>query len=447
MAQDSQWKLIAATAFFAAATTKFVDTLARNYQTHGTFIPKGKATATVKPKEAPIREYDEDLIHEQLARNYAFLGEEGMEALKGQNIVVVGAGGVGSWVVTMLVRSGIYKIKVIDFDQVSLSSLNRHSCANLKDVGTSKVGCLKKHLKEIAPWCEIDAVHELWNKENASRLLFGEDGKDNPTFVIDCIDNIDTKVDLLEFVYRNKIPVISSMGAATKSDPTRINVGDLTNTEEDPLARSVRRRLKQRGITKGIAVVFSAEKPDPRKASMLPLPEDEFQKGKVEELSALRDFRVRILPVLGTMPGVFGLTIATWVLTKIAGYPMEPIEGKNRIKVYDGIYQSLAAQMSRIGMPDQRIPIALKEIGYICEEVFRGKSPVSGFSTRLTLSKWDPKKPVSLQNVVLLTKEEQKEHERRVLNGGERLEDCYSSDVLELVAKRFKEEEYYSQFK
>ena len=194
-------------------------------------------------------------------------------------------------------------------------------------------------------------------------------------------------------------------------------------------------------------MVFSAEKPDPRKASLLPLPEDEFQKGKVDELSALKDFRVRILPVLGTMPGVFGLTIASWLLTKISGYPMEPIVGKNRIKVYDGIYQSLAGQMTRIGRPDQRIPIALKEVGYICEEVFRGKSPVSGFSTRLTLSKWDPAKPVSLQNVVLLTKEEQKIHEDRVLNGGESLEDCYSQEVLDLVKRRFAEEAYYSQFK
>lgn len=420
MSSENKWKTIVGTAILAAAATKAVDSLVQRYKDRNSFVT-GRETnrSAAKAKSRNLRDYDDELIREQLARNYAFLGEEGMKALKAQNVVVVGAGGVGSWVVTMLVRSGIYNIKVIDFDQVSLSSLNRHSCANLKDVGTSKVGCLKKHLQEIAPWCNIDAVHELWTKDNAQRLLFGENGDEKPTFVIDCIDNIDTKVDLLEFVYVHQIPVISSMGAATKSDPTRINVGDLSTTEEDPLARTVRRRLKQRGITKGITVVFSAEKPDPRKASLLPLPEDEFQKGKVDELSALKDFRVRILPVLGTMPGVFGLTIASWLLTKISGYPMEPIVGKNRIKVYDGIYQSLAGQMTRIGRPDQRIPIALKEVGYICEEVFRGKSPVSGFSTRLTLSKWDPAKPVSLQNVVLLTKEEQKIHEDRVLNGGE----------------------------
>lgn len=426
------------TAICAVAATKCLDA-ALKVRSNNDSALKNQISKALETKE-----YDDNLFREQLARNYAFLGEDGMEKLKQQYFIVVGAGGVGSWVVTMLVRSGCRRIKVIDFDQVSLSSLNRHSCAQLSDVGTPKVECLKQHLLKIAPWCQIEAINELWDKENAERLLL-EDGE--PTMIVDCIDNIDTKVDLLEFAYRRNIEVISSMGASTKSDPTRINVGDLTTTEEDPLARSVRRRLKKRGITTGIPSVFSAEKPDPRKAKLLPLPDEEYEKGQVGELSALKDFRVRILPVLGTMPGIFGLTIATWILTKVSGYPMSPIEGKNRIKVYDGIYQSLAGQMSRIGMPDQRVPVALKEVSYIVEEVFRGKSPVSGFSTRLTLSKWDPLKPVSLQNVVVLTKEEQKIHEDRVLNGGEKLQDVYPQEVLDLVKKRFLEEEYYSQFR
>ncbi|SCU92127.1 LAFA_0F08196g1_1 [Lachancea sp. 'fantastica'] len=447
MHSGRDWKALATVAVFAVAGTKFFEKFYQSFKASRNQTITHSAKKNDGIKSGLEAKYDDELIREQLARNYAFLGEDAMENLKNQYIVVVGAGGVGSWVVTMLVRSGIYKIRVIDFDQVSLSSLNRHSCATLKDVGTSKVNCLNDHLREIAPWCEVDAVNELWNKENADRLIFGENGQQKPTFVVDCIDNIDTKVDLLEFVYRNEIPVISSMGAATKSDPTRINVGDLTTTEEDPLARCVRRRLKQRGIIKGITVVFSAEKPDPRKASLLSLPEDEFQRGKVDELSAIKDFRVRILPVLGTMPGVFGLTIATWLLTKISGYPMEPIEGKNRIKVYDGIYQSLAGQMTRIGMPDQRVPVALKDVGYICEEVFRGRSPISGYSTRLTLSKWDPSLPVSAQNVVVMTKDEQRNHEERVLNGGEKISEVYSKEVLDMIYKRLDEEKYYSQFR
>ena len=432
------WKVVVATAALAVASTKLAEVGWKKYQ-----LQNDKKTNTDKKVITGKAAYDDGLFREQLARNYAFLGEEGMENVKNQYVVVVGAGGVGSWVVTMLLRSGVRKIRIIDFDQVSLSSLNRHSCATLKDVGTPKVTCLKNHMLEVAPWCEIDAINELWELKDAERLLFGNG---RPDMVVDCIDNIDTKVDLLAFLHENNIDMISSMGASTKSDPTRINVGDISVTEEDPLARVVRRKLKRKGVVTGVPVVFSAEKPDPRKAKLLPLPDEEYEKGKVGELSALRDFRVRILPVLGTMPAIFGLTIVTYILTKVSGYPMNPIEGKNRIKVYDGILQSLAAQMSRLGKKDQRIPIALSDIGYIVVEVFRGKSPVSGYSTKLALTKWDPKKPLNLQNVVLVTLEEQKEHEKRVLNGGERLEDVYSPEVLALVNKRFGEEEYYSEF-
>lgn len=402
-------------------------------------------TPILKAVSKKAQKPSEELIKEQLARNYAFLSEEGMTAVRNQHIVVVGAGGVGSWVATMLVRLGVGKIRIIDFDQVLLSSLNRHAVATLRDVGISKVDCLKDHLLQIAPWVEIDACNKLWTLESAHDLLFG--GEFNPTYVVDCIDNIDTKVDLLEFCHRQNLPVVLSGGAACKSDPTRINISDISKTEEDPLSRAVRVRLKKRGIVTNIPTVFSAEKPDPNKAQLLPLAADELSKGDVDQLLALHNFRVRILPVLGTMPGMFGLTIATHVITLVAGYPVEPIEGKNRLKIYDGILQSLAGQQLRIGVKDQRVPIALTDISYILEEVFRGKSPISNYSTRLTLSRWDPSQEVSFQNVVVMTKEEQKIHEERVLNGLDSLEDVYPAEVLERVAKRFREERFYLQFR
>lgn len=391
------------------------------------------------------KHHSEELIREQLTRNYAFLTEEGMNKVRNQRIVIVGAGGVGSWVTTMLVRSGVGKIRIIDFDQVSLSSLNRHAVAKLKDVGTSKVDCLKNHLLEIAPWVEIDVCNKLWNKDAGEELILG--GNFDPTLVVDCIDNIDTKVDLLAFCHERKLKVISSGGAACKSDPTRINIADISKTEEDPLARSVRIRLTKRGIISNIPVVFSAEKPDPRKARLLPLDEDEIAKGDVEELAALKNFRVRILPVLGTMPGMFGLALATHIITTVSGYPVEYVEGKNRYKIYDGILQSLAGQEARLGHLDQRTPVALRDVPYIVEEVFRGKSVVSNYSTRLTLSRWDPEKELSYQNVVVMTKDEQKNHENRVLKGGEKLEDVYSEEVLERVKLRFAQEKYYSTFR
>lgn len=408
------------------------------------YFLKTKPVKQNVPEETP-EDYPEELIQEQLARNYAFLGEEGVNKFRNQNIIVVGAGGVGSWAATMLVRSGVGKIRIIDFDQVTLSSLNRHAVANLKDVGTPKVECLKTHLQQIAPWVKIDVKTQLWNKQSSEELMFG--GDFNPTYIVDCIDNIDTKVDLLAFCYEHKLPVVSSGGAACKSDPSRINIGDISKTEEDPLTRSVRIRLKKKGIITNIPTVFSAEKPDPRKAQMLPVSPEEIAKGKVEELATLQRFRVRILPVLGTMPGMYGLSIATYIITSVAGYPIEPIEGKNRYKIYDGIFQSLAGQQTRIGKLDQRVPIALKDVSYILEEIFHGKSPISNYSTKLTLSRWDPTKELSLQNIVIMTKEEQANHEKTVLNGGAKLEDVYSPEILNTVQQRFADERYWSQFR
>ncbi|KAI5951979.1 hypothetical protein KGF54_005054 [Candida jiufengensis] len=388
------------------------------------------------------KQHSEELIREQLARNYAFLTEDGMTKVRNQRIIVVGAGGVGSWVATMLARSGVENLRIIDFDQVSLSSLNRHSVATLADVGISKVDCLKNHLLKIVPWINIDVHNKLWNLESAEELL-----DFNPTYVIDCIDNFDTKCDLLTYCYNKKIPVVSSGGAATKSDPTRINISDISKTEEDPLCKKLRIVLRKRGIIEGIPMIFSAEKPDPRKAKLLPLANDEIKKGDVDQLSALRDFRVRILPVLGTMPGMFGLAIASYVLAKVSDYPIEPIEGKNRYKLYDDLLQSIAGQQTRIGKTDQRVQISMLDVIYLLEDVFRGKSPISNYSTRLTLSRWDSTKEISLQNVVIMTKEEQKLHEKRVLIGGEPLEVVYPREVIELVNKRFKDEAYFSQFR
>lgn len=447
MVEKDTWKLITATALFTVAVTTIIDYAWTSWQAQKQVIAQQKNKnkgGQTKSDTDKYHQYDEQFIRQSLKNNVEFLGEDTIEKLSNQYVVVVGAGGVGSWVVNSLVRSGCRKIRVVDFDQVSLSSLNRHSCAILNDVGTPKVECLRKHMREIAPWCEIDPINELWTLQNGERLTLGNG---TPDFIVDCIDNIDTKVDLLEFAYNHGIKVISSMGASAKSDPTKLNVGDLATTEEDPLARVVRRKLKKRGILSGIPVVFSAEKPDPKKAKLLPLPDEEYERGKVDELSALKDFRVRILPVLGTMPSLFGLTITTWILSNISDKLLEPVEGKNRIKVYDGIYQSLAGQMSRVGIPSQRIPLALKDVSYLVEEVFKGKSPISGISTRLTLTKWDPSKPISLQNVVVLTKNEQKVHEDRVLKGKESLQDVYDAKVLKLVSQRFREEAYYSQFR
>lgn len=150
------------------------------------------------------------------------------------------------------------------------------------------------------------------------------------------------------------------MGAGAKSDPTRIQISDISFTMYDPLARSVRRRLRLQGVSSGIPVVYSTEVPGDVK--LLPLPEEEFQKGDVKELGVFDDFRVRILPVLGQwsilaslltrheseypysgpLPSIFGLNIATYILCALAGTPISnPLPIKGRKKLYERIYRDL----------------------------------------------------------------------------------------------------------
>jgi tRNA A37 threonylcarbamoyladenosine dehydratase len=408
-----------------------------------------------------------------LARNRVFLGDDGLQKIRDAFVIVVGCGGVGSWAATMLVRSGVGRVRLVDFDQVTLSSLNRHAVATLADVGTPKVVALRKHLKQVAPWVEIDARNELWNKENGETLLSGK-----PTFVVDAIDNIDTKVDLLHYCKTNGIPVISSMGAGCKSDPTRVshgqwaapfissfraqvNIGDISESNEDPLSRSTRRRLRQKGITTGIPVVYSLEKPGPGKASLLPLAEEEFEKGQVDQLSVLPTFRARILPVLGTMPGFFGLCVANHILTHIAGYPMEYSLGKNRTKLYEDIQARLAGQESRLrgNVVGLKLTLTEADIGYVVEEVFKGKSVVSGIPTRLMLTRWEPlpfredgfwaeeDHRLDIDGVVLMTKEEAKKHEQEVLIGRKSPEDVWGKEVVEKVNQRRQEEAFYAKYR
>lgn len=367
------------------------------------------------------------------------------------------------------------KIRLIDFDQVTLSSLNRHALATLADVGTPKVYCIQKRLEQIAPWVNFDCRNELYDKSASDELLApwafaGADYGRKPDFVLDCIDNIQSKVDLLHYCYKHSLPVISSMGAGCKSDPTSVVVGDISFSTDDRLSRSTRRRLRSLGVSSGIPVVFSTEKPGPGKASLLPLAEEEFEKGEVGELSVLPDFRARILPVLGTMPAVFGYVVANHVICQISGYPTDYVAGKKgRDKLYDSIHATLQQLHDRLAKRELgkdftglRIPFSKDDVGYIVDDICRGKSTVTGLANRLVLVPWerpaggfrpDPAWekegqkliPLRLQDLVCMTKEEATRHEREVLVGEKPVEEVYSEEVIQRVKQRMKETEYYEK--
>ncbi|KAI0052266.1 hypothetical protein FA95DRAFT_1553584 [Auriscalpium vulgare] len=377
-------------------------TLAASGTTDHLLLPSASTFATQKAErieDSDNAPYDDELVREQLARNYAFLGEEGMQKVRRASVVIVGAGGVGSWAAVMLARSGVSSIRLIDFDYVTLSSLNRHATATLSDVGTPKVECVARAVSRIARFVRVDPRIELWREgENGAELLEGAD------WVIDAIDNIQTKVDLLKYCVQHNIKVFSSMGAGAKADPTRVQIADISATHYDPLARSVRLRL--RAALNGpaeIPVVYSTEVPGD--VSLLPLPEDEFQKGNVHELSALQDFRVRILPVLGPLPAIFGLHITSYILCAIAGKPLErPLPVSNRKKLYERLWKDLLVREERIaGHTLGALPLSSADIGLLLDDFSVGRAvrPPHAVCARPALVRWDPRAPLSLENCVV----------------------------------------------
>ncbi|KAF2400641.1 hypothetical protein EJ06DRAFT_548636 [Trichodelitschia bisporula] len=384
-------------------------------------LSKEDARGAALAARARHGDYDQELINEQLARTSVFLTPAGLAAVRESFVVVVGCGGVGSHAAAALVRSGIGSIRLVDFDQVTLSSLNRHAVATLADVGTPKVHALRRRLEHVAPWVKFDCRAELFSAGSAGALLGEWEGR-KPDWVVDAIDNVDSKVALLHYCATNGIKVVSAMGAGCKSDPTRVFVGDISSTTDDPLSRHTRRRLRALGITSGIPTIFSTEKPGTGKAQLLPLPEAQFQEGSIDELSVLKDFRIRILPVLGTLPAVFGLAAANHVLLALADYPREYFAAKARPKTYDAALNALQGSEERLaraaGEADEgvRVPLDVDDAGYLIEEVWRGRS----CGVR---------------------------HEREVLKGGKGVEEVYSAGVVNLVKERMAEEAEYAKWR
>ena len=322
----------------------------------------------------------------------------------------------------------------------------------------------------MVPWVQWECFNEVWCQEHGERLLGGWGGGEGkrPDYVIDAIDNIDSKVALLQYCHGERIKVVSSMGAGCKSDPTRVYVGDISGSVEDPLSRSTRRRLRMSGVTDGIPVIYSIEKPGPGKATLLPLPEEEYQRGSVGELGVLPDFRARILPVLGTMPAVFGYTAANFILLELTNYPHEVGGAKGREKLYESVLQDLLALEEKLARAEGedvrglRLPITKTDVGYLIEEIFRGQSVVSGLPTRLALVRWrQPKNGympdtrvngqkcsrLRLGELVCMTKEEVAVHERKVLREGASADDLYEAEIVQRVQKRLEEEWFYDRYR
>lgn len=194
---------------------------------------------------------------DRFSRTQLVFGKEAMDRLKGSRVAVFGVGGVGGYTVEALARSGVGAIDIIDNDKVCLTNINRQIIATTKTVGKYKVDVAKERIEEINPDCKVTAFRTFYMPETADQFDFTQ-----YDYVVDAIDTVTGKIALIENAKKAGTPIISSMGAGNKVDPTAFEVADIYKTSVCPLARVMRYELKRRGIKK-LKVVYSKEKPIP----------------------------------------------------------------------------------------------------------------------------------------------------------------------------------------
>ncbi|GHT88761.1 tRNA threonylcarbamoyladenosine dehydratase [Spirochaetia bacterium] len=182
-------------------------------------------------------------------------GAEAMHALGNTRVIIFGVGGVGSWCAEALARSGVGHIAIVDSDTVCVTNINRQVQATAAAVGQFKVDVLRDRLLEINPACDVAAFPKVFSRDTAGD--FGIEGAD---YVIDAIDSITNKLDLIEYTVAANVLLFSSMGMAQKLDPTRLTTADIWETQACPLARLVRAGLRKRGFQGHFTVVYSAER-------------------------------------------------------------------------------------------------------------------------------------------------------------------------------------------
>lgn len=239
-------------------------------------------------------------MKEQFERTNLLLGEEAIDRLQNARVIVFGVGGVGGHVCEALVRSGVGEIDIVDNDTVSVSNINRQIIATHSTVGRLKVDVMRDRLLDINPDAKVNARACFFLPENADTFNF-----EQYDYVVDCIDTVTGKIEIIMRAQAAGTPVISAMGAGNKLDPSRFKVADIYKTDVCPLAKTMRRELKKRGVKK-LKVVFSDEKP------IVPTSRRD---NPVQEGPRKRD----IPGSTAFVPAVAGMVLAGEVIRDIAG--------------------------------------------------------------------------------------------------------------------------------
>lgn len=234
-------------------------------------------------------------MKEQFERTGLLLGQEAVEKLQEKRVAVFGVGGVGGYVAEALVRSGIGSIDIVDKDTVSVTNLNRQLIATHSTIGQSKVKVMKDRILDINPECKVYAHECFYLPDTAEQFRFEE-----YDYIVDAVDTVTAKLELVMRAKEAGVPIISSMGAGNKLDPTRFEVADISKTSVCPLAKVMRRELRKRGV-EHLKVVYSKEEPI--------LPKEQLSDGNKRVL----------LGSVAFVPSVVGLILAGEVIKDLTG--------------------------------------------------------------------------------------------------------------------------------
>ena len=229
-------------------------------------------------------------------RTMIVMGEEAMSKLNSSHVAVFGVGGVGGYALEAIVRSGVGEITIIDNDTVSVTNINRQIIALHSNIGEKKINVAEKRIKDINPDCIVHKSDSFFLPGMEEDFNFS-----SFSYIVDAIDTVSGKIALVEAANKYSVPIISSMGAGNKLDPTLFTITDIYKTNTDPLSRVMRRELKKRGIKK-LNVVWSPEKPIENRITI----NNEGQKRPVPGSVAF-------------VPSVAGLIIASKVITDLGG--------------------------------------------------------------------------------------------------------------------------------
>ncbi len=231
----------------------------------------------------------EDKIY--TSRTELLAGRGGVDELKKSCAAVFGLGGVGGYALEALVRAGIGKIIIVDFDVIVESNFNRQILALKSDLNNTKTGAAIKRIEDINPDAEVIAINKRITPENVSSIV-----TEDIDWAVDAIDEIDPKVHLIMELCKKKIDFISSMGAGRKLNPEWIKISDISKTSHCALARKIRKKLKTKGITEGVKCIYSEEKRDDVKKS---------------------DYNEKSIGSISYIPGIFGLYAAGYIIKNI----------------------------------------------------------------------------------------------------------------------------------